>query len=133
MHHFAADVDPVQARVMYAVQQPVASSTVADVMGPPAWKSFPTWYLVARDDEAIPPDAERQFAARMGATAIEISSSHVAMVSHSRRGGAAHRDRCHGGLGHWVSPSPTKSDRWPRSSARTRDAPFVHKINLDCQ
>ena len=39
-------------------------------------------YLVAQNDEAIPPDAERQFAARMGATTVEIPSSHVAMVSH---------------------------------------------------
>ena len=51
-------------------------------MGEPAWKSLPTWYLVAQNDEAIPPDAERQFAARIGATTVEIPSSHVAMVSH---------------------------------------------------
>jgi hypothetical protein len=38
--------------------------------------------LVAKDDEAIPADAERQFAARMGATTIEVPASHVAMVSH---------------------------------------------------
>jgi pimeloyl-ACP methyl ester carboxylesterase len=80
--HFAADVDPVKARVMYAVQQPVAASGFADVMGVPAWKSMPTWFMVATADEAIPPEAERQFAARMGATTIELASSHVAMVSH---------------------------------------------------
>ena len=40
------------------------------------------WYLVTADDEAIPPDAERHFAERMGATTIEIASGHVAMVSH---------------------------------------------------
>jgi pimeloyl-ACP methyl ester carboxylesterase len=79
--HFAADVDPVKARVMYAVQQPVAVSAFDDVMGEPAWKSQPTWYLVAQNDEAIPPDAERQFASRMGATTIEVPASHVAMVS----------------------------------------------------
>src|SRR3954470_7576889 len=44
--HFAADVDPVRARVMYAVQQPISMSTFEDVMGEPAWKSQPTWYLV---------------------------------------------------------------------------------------
>ena len=80
--HFAADVDPVKARVMYAVQQPVAASAFQDVMGVPAWKSLPSWFLVATADEAIPPAAERQFAARMGATTIELASSHVAMVSH---------------------------------------------------
>ena len=83
VNHFAADVDPIWARVMYAVQQALAlSAWEEDVMGVPAWKSLPSWYLVAQNDEAIPPDAERQFAQRMGATTIEIPSSHVAMVSH---------------------------------------------------
>ena len=80
--YFAADVDPVQAKVMHAVQQPLAGSTFTDVMGVPAWKSLPSWYLVASEDQAIPPAAERLFASRMGATTIEIPSSHVAMVSH---------------------------------------------------
>ena len=70
VNHFAADVDPVKARVMYAVQQPLAMSAFGDVMGVPAWKSLPSWYLVATDDEALPPAAERQFAARMGATVL---------------------------------------------------------------
>jgi pimeloyl-ACP methyl ester carboxylesterase len=80
--HFAGDIDPATARVMFAVQQPLAASTLGDVMGVPAWKGSPTWYLVAADDEAIPPDAERQFAARMGATTVEVAAGHVAMVSH---------------------------------------------------
>ena len=80
--HFAADVDPAQAKVMYAVQQPLSMSTFGDVMGVPAWKSLPTWYMVAENDEAIPPDAERSFATRMGATIVEVATSHVAMVSH---------------------------------------------------
>jgi pimeloyl-ACP methyl ester carboxylesterase len=80
--HFAADVDPVKAKVMYAVQQALATSAFGDVMGIPAWKTLPSWYLVAADDQAIPPDAERLFASRMGATIVEIPSSHVPMVSH---------------------------------------------------
>jgi pimeloyl-ACP methyl ester carboxylesterase len=80
--HFASDVDPVKARVMHAVQQGLSMSTFEDVMGVPAWKSLPSWYLVATEDEAIPPDAERMFAQRMGATTVEVPSSHVAMVSH---------------------------------------------------
>ena len=82
VNHFAADVDPTRARVLYAVQQALASSAFTDVMGVPAWKSLPSWYLVAQNDEAIPPDAERQFAERMGATTVEVPSSHVAMASH---------------------------------------------------
>ncbi|MFC6344599.1 alpha/beta fold hydrolase [Nocardioides hankookensis] len=79
--HFAADVDPAQAKVMHAVQQPISLSAFGDVMGVPAWKALPSWYMVATNDEAIPPDAERQFAARMGATTVEVASSHVPMVS----------------------------------------------------
>jgi pimeloyl-ACP methyl ester carboxylesterase len=82
VNHFAADVDQTWARVMYAVQQALAMSAFDDVMGVPAWKSLPCWYLVAQNDEAIPPDAERQFAQRTGATTVEVPSSHVAMVSH---------------------------------------------------
>ena len=80
--HFAADVEPVRARAMYAVQQPLAMSAFGEAMGVPAWKTLPSWYLVATNDEALPPDAERAFARRMGATTVEIPSSHVAMVSH---------------------------------------------------
>jgi pimeloyl-ACP methyl ester carboxylesterase len=82
VNHFAADVDPVKAKVMYSVQQALAGAAFTDVMGTPAWKSVPSWYLVAKDDQAIPPEAETQFAQRMGATTVEVPSSHVAMVSH---------------------------------------------------
>jgi pimeloyl-ACP methyl ester carboxylesterase len=82
VQHFAADVDPAQARVMHAVQQPLSTSTFGDVMGVPAWKSCPSWFLVAEDDQAIPPEAEAQFAKRMGATTVAIASGHLAMVSH---------------------------------------------------
>jgi hypothetical protein len=46
------------------------------------WLPEDDWFLVATQDQAIPPDAERMFASRMGATTIEVPSSHVAMVSH---------------------------------------------------
>jgi pimeloyl-ACP methyl ester carboxylesterase len=80
--HFAADVDPVRAEVMFAVQQPLHWSALGEVMGVPAWKSLPTWFLIADGDQAIPPDAQRQFAPRMGATTVEVATNHVAMVSH---------------------------------------------------
>ena len=82
VNHFAADVEPVKAKVMYAVQQPLSVTALQDVMGVPVWKSQPSWFLVATNDQAIPPDAERLFSRRMGATTIEVASSHVAMVSH---------------------------------------------------
>lgn len=82
VHHFAADVDPIKAKEMFAVQQPLVASALSDVMGAPAWKSLPTWFLIAQGDQTIPPDAQRLFAKRMGAKSVEIASSHVAMVSH---------------------------------------------------
>ena len=83
VNHFASGVDPVKAKVLYAVQQPLSASVLSDVvMNAPAWKSLPSWYLVAQDDQALPPDAQRMFANRMGATTIEVPSGHLAMVSH---------------------------------------------------
>jgi len=83
LRHFAADVDPVEADVMFAVQQPLPLAAYEDVMGTPAWKNdVPTWYAVAQNDEVIPPDVERLFAKRMGATTSELMSGHVGMVSH---------------------------------------------------
>lgn len=82
LNHFAADVDRAKAKVMYAVQQPFPMTAFSDVMSVPTWKSIRSWYVVAKNDQVIPPDAERLFAKRMNATTIELSSSHVAMVSH---------------------------------------------------
>ena len=81
VNHFESGVDPVKGKVMYATQQPLAGSAFNDEMGVPAWKSLPSWYLVAQDDQALPADAERMFAERMGATTIEIPSGHLAMIS----------------------------------------------------
>ncbi len=55
VNHFAADVDPVKAKVMFAVQQPLHWSALQEVMGIPAWKSLPSWFLVAHGDQAIRP------------------------------------------------------------------------------
>jgi pimeloyl-ACP methyl ester carboxylesterase len=82
VNHFASDVDPAKAKVLYAVQQPLSTTAFSDVMSVPAWKSLPSWYLVAQDDQALPADAERMFANRMGATTVEVPSGHLAMVSH---------------------------------------------------
>ena len=82
MTHFASGVDPVKAKVLFAVQQPGAASAFGEAMGIPAWRSLPSWYLVAAQDQAVPPDAERQMARRMGATTVEIAAGHLAMISH---------------------------------------------------
>jgi pimeloyl-ACP methyl ester carboxylesterase len=82
VNHFAADVDPVKAKVLYAAQQPLSARALADVMTVQAWKSLPSWYMVTQDDQALPPDGQRMFANRMGATTVEVPSGHLAMVSH---------------------------------------------------
>ncbi len=84
VQYFAPDVDPVQAKVMAAVQKPIAGSEFLSdqPFGAPAWKSFPTWYLISEDDQMIPAPAQQLFAQRMGATIQSIAGSHVLMVSH---------------------------------------------------
>jgi len=82
VNHFAADVDPIKAEVLYAAQQPISVSAFSDVMTVPAWKSLPSWYLITQDDQALAPDGQRMFASRMGATTVEIPSGHLAMISH---------------------------------------------------
>ena len=124
VNHFAADVDPIKAKVMYAVQQPLAGSALGEVMGVPAWKSLPSWYLVADGDQAIPPDAERQFAKRMGATTVEVPTNHVAMVSHPRRRRKARQDRRR------VRGGPRRSARLIRNAAGPHDWPRVRRVTL---
>jgi pimeloyl-ACP methyl ester carboxylesterase len=65
-----------------ASQRPGAFAACATPSRAPAWKTIPSWYLVATNDHTIPPTAERVMAARAGAHTIEIRSSHVAMISH---------------------------------------------------
>lgn len=82
VNHFAPDVDRVKANVMYAVQQPLPLSAYEEKMGVPAWKTLPSWFMVADEDQVIPPEGERAFAQRMQATTEEVKSGHVIMVSH---------------------------------------------------
>jgi pimeloyl-ACP methyl ester carboxylesterase len=80
--HFAGDLEPAEARVLWAAQQPISLGTFEYVVGTPTWKSVPSWFVVATEDEAIPADAERQFAQRMGATTVEVPAGHLVMVTH---------------------------------------------------
>jgi pimeloyl-ACP methyl ester carboxylesterase len=84
--YFAPDLDPAKARVLAAVQKPIAASEVFDErpFGEPAWKFVPSWYIVAENDQMIPPDAERFMAQRAKATVTSIPSSHVVMISHAK-------------------------------------------------
>jgi pimeloyl-ACP methyl ester carboxylesterase len=79
---FAADVDPIEARVMAATQKPLSVKSFTQKSGPPAWKHLPSWYLVSSNDQMIPPQAEAFMAKRMGATVRTAAASHASMVSH---------------------------------------------------
>ena len=78
---FAADLPAEQAAVLAATQRPVAAAAFSDVSGPPAWKTLPSWALVATADKAAGSDLVRSMAQRAGAEIVEVDASHVVMVS----------------------------------------------------
>jgi pimeloyl-ACP methyl ester carboxylesterase len=78
---FAADLPAGQTAVMAATQRPVAEAAFSEPSGPPAWKSKPSWAVVATGDTAAGADLVRSMAERAGATITEIEGSHVVMVS----------------------------------------------------
>lgn len=78
---FAADLPPDEAAFMADSQVPWGLDAVGTAVGQPAWRTKPSWYLVATDDRMIPPAAQRKMAARMGAAVAETPSSHSVYVS----------------------------------------------------
>jgi pimeloyl-ACP methyl ester carboxylesterase len=85
LNDFANGVDPVKARLLYAVQQPnVASLSPNAKTTVAAWRSKPSWYAVSRNDRTINPELERFMAARMKATTIELDAGHLSLVSHPK-------------------------------------------------
>ena len=78
---FAADVSAGEARFMADSQVPWSVEALAGKVTVPAWKSKPSWYLVASDDRMIPPAAQRQMAKRAGASVVEAKGSHAIYVS----------------------------------------------------
>jgi pimeloyl-ACP methyl ester carboxylesterase len=79
---FAGDLKPKQQALVYATQTPASHTVFDDKGGEPAWKSKPTWFVIAKNDKAIHPDLERFMAKRMKAKTTELPSSHVVMLSH---------------------------------------------------
>jgi pimeloyl-ACP methyl ester carboxylesterase len=78
---FAADLPPGQAAFMADSQVPWGVNALGGVVTEPAWRSKPSWYLVATDDRMIPPPAQRAMAERTGATVSETPGSHSIYVS----------------------------------------------------
>jgi pimeloyl-ACP methyl ester carboxylesterase len=82
--HFAGDLPPAHAKVLFATQQPITETLFAGKVSVAAWRSKPSFYAVSANDETTTPDLERFLAKRMNATTIELPSSHVSMISHPK-------------------------------------------------
>ena len=78
---FAADVDPERAAFMADSQVPWGVGALSGTISEPAWKTKPSWYLVATDDKMIPPPAQRFMSKRAGSTVVEVAGSHAIYVS----------------------------------------------------
>src|SRR3954467_11149218 len=78
---FAADVDPELAEFMADAQVPWGLDALGGTISEPAWRSKPSWYLVATEDKMIPPPAQRAMSSRAGATVVEAAGSHAIYVS----------------------------------------------------
>jgi pimeloyl-ACP methyl ester carboxylesterase len=81
---FAADLSADQAAFMAASQVLISADSFTHKVTNPAWKSKPSWYMVATEDRSINPDQERMMAKRMNAKTVEVKSSHVAYMSHPK-------------------------------------------------
>jgi pimeloyl-ACP methyl ester carboxylesterase len=82
LRDFAGDLPEAQAKVLHAVQQPFHRALLAGRTQHAAWRSKPSFYAVSTEDRTINPDLERFMAQRMGATTIELRSSHLSLISH---------------------------------------------------
>jgi len=78
---FAADVEKGKAEFMADSQVPWGLDALNGAVSQPAWKTKPSWYLVATDDKMIPPPAQRFMSKRAGATVVEAPGSHAIYVS----------------------------------------------------
>jgi pimeloyl-ACP methyl ester carboxylesterase len=82
---FAGDVPTRQTRVMAVAQKPVHGAIFGQSVPTAAWRTIPSWYLVAQEDRAISPQLERFYAKRMNAKTSEIKSSHLPFISHPQK------------------------------------------------
>jgi pimeloyl-ACP methyl ester carboxylesterase len=81
---FAGDLSPEEQGVVYATHFAPAVDLFTQKLDGIAWRSKPPWYIVATEDRAVHPDLQRFAAKRMGATTVEVKTSHVPMLSQPR-------------------------------------------------
>ena len=78
---FCADVPVDVADVMFATQRPLSHAALTENATAAGWKTKPSWFLVSEHDNAIPPDAQRFMAERMGAVTESVNGSHTAFIA----------------------------------------------------
>ena len=78
---FAGDLPEAEQKVVWATQAAPVPDLFTQKIDGVAWRSKPSWYIVAKNDRTVHPDLERFVAKRMGATTVEGASSHVPMLS----------------------------------------------------
>jgi pimeloyl-ACP methyl ester carboxylesterase len=83
--YFAPESIPEERKLIYATQVPLSAAEADEKVFSPAWKTRPTWFIVAAKDRVINPDLERFKAKLIKATTIELNSSHVPMISHPNK------------------------------------------------
>lgn len=81
---FAQDLPEKEQSLIYATQTPASEGVFADKSGEPAWKTKPSWFVLAKSDKAINPEVQRFMAKRAHAKTTEIDASHVVMISHPK-------------------------------------------------
>nr|WP_244409036.1 alpha/beta hydrolase [Stackebrandtia nassauensis] len=82
-HVFAQDIPAADAARLASAQRPIAEAAFGGKTGEPAWKSLPSWFLVATEDHAIHPDAQRDMAERAHAKkTVKVASGHAVSLSH---------------------------------------------------
>lgn len=78
---FAGDLPEAEQKLVWAAQGVPVTDLFNQKMKGAAWKTKPSWYIVAKNDRTVPPELERFVAKRMNATTTEVESSHVPMLS----------------------------------------------------
>jgi pimeloyl-ACP methyl ester carboxylesterase len=79
--YFAGDLPEAEQKVVWATQGVPVPDLFTQKLDGVAWRSKPSWYIVAKNDRTVHPELERFVAKRMGATTVEAASSHVPMLS----------------------------------------------------
>ncbi|MFJ7154175.1 alpha/beta fold hydrolase [Streptomyces sp. NPDC101118] len=79
--HFCGDLPEADQQLVWATQGSANAAVLGSTTDDPAWRSKPSWFVLATQDHAVNPDLQRFSAERMGATVVETDSSHVPMLS----------------------------------------------------